>query len=140
LVAQEYASRNTERSSGPPRLSAGEKETRRVLEGLFQRPFPNKRPDFLRNPVTGGTRNLEIDCFCEFMRLGVEYSGIQHYKYTPYMHKSKEAFHNQRYRDELKKRMCKENGVTLIVVPYTVKTKNIEAYLISQLTTAGYLQ
>ena len=33
--------------------SRGEAECRRVLENKFNAPFPNTRPYFLRNPVTG---------------------------------------------------------------------------------------
>jgi hypothetical protein len=124
---------------GPPKLSAGEKECRRVLESIFNRPFPNIRPNFLRNPVTGGTNNLEIDCYCESLRLGCEYSGKQHYEYSTYMHKNKEAFHNQKYRDELKRRMCRDNDVMLMEVPYTVKHKNIEGFIIKELRKLGMI-
>ena len=67
------------------------------------------------------------------MRLGVEYHGKQHYEYVPYFHKNKEAFYNQKYRDELKKRMCKDNGIILIEVPYTVKEQDIENFLTKQI-------
>jgi len=116
-----------------PKDSKGELECRRVLEKLFNKPFSKARPDFLRNPVTGGSFNLELDCYNPQLRLAVEYSGIQHYKYTPYFHKNREAFLNQRYRDDMKKRLCKEQGVILIEVPYTIKIQDIEGYLISQL-------
>ena len=57
----------------------------------------------------------------------------QHYEYVPYFHKNKEAFYNQKYRDELKKRMCKDNGIVLIEVPYTVKEQDIEDFLTKQI-------
>ena len=66
------------------RDSKGEIECRRVLEHLFRRPFNKSRPDFLRNPVTGGNFNLELDCYNRDLRLAVEYNGAQHYKYIPY--------------------------------------------------------
>ena len=68
----------------PPKESRGEAECRRVLQNMFKRPFNGARPDFLRNPVTGGNFNLELDCFNSEMRLAVEYNGVQHYKYVPY--------------------------------------------------------
>ena len=113
--------------------SKGEMECRRVLEELFQKPFPKCRPNFLRNCVTGNEHNLELDCFNEEMRLAVEYDGIGHYRYTPYFHKSKEAFYNQRYRDYMKDNLCKQNNVILIRVPYFVKHENIRDYLIKKL-------
>ena len=53
----------------------------------------------------------------------------EHYKYTPFFHKNKEAFYNQKYRDELKRRMCKDNGIYLIEIPNTVKLEDIEHFL-----------
>jgi len=110
-----------------PRESSGEMECRRVAEMLTGRPFPKKRPDFLRNSVTDA--NLEIDCYCDELKIGIEYNGKQHYHYTPYFHSSKDAFYTTKYRDEMKARLCKENGVNLIIVPYTVDIKDIEEYL-----------
>ena len=120
--------------------SKGEIECRRVLQKIFKKPFSKYRPSFLRNPVTSGNNsnfNLEIDCYNEELKLGCEYDGIQHYKYTPYFHKNNEAFLNQKYRDELKKRMCKDAGVILIIVPYTVKISDIEEYILVQLINNG---
>jgi hypothetical protein len=109
--------------------SKGESECRRVLEKIFNVPFPKTRPRFLNNPVTGGNFNLELDCYNDDLKIAVEYDGRQHRLYTPYFHKNKEAFYNQKYRDELKRRMCKDNGVYLIQVPDTVKLENIENFI-----------
>lgn len=109
------------------RESSGEMECRRVAEMLTGKPFPKRRPDFLRNHVTGA--NLEIDCYCEDLKIGIEYNGKQHYQYIPYFHASKDAFYTTKYRDEMKARLCKENGVNLIIVPYTVAVNDIEEYL-----------
>ena len=129
---------SSEKGRGPKGGSKGELECRRVLEKLFRQSFPSCRPNFLSNPVTGGGYNLEIDCFNEGLRLGVEYNGVQHYKFSPYFHNSKEAFMNQKYRDDMKRRMCKDNGIMLIEVPYTVKQQDIEAHLIRELTYLGF--
>lgn len=122
---------------GAPRMSKGETECRRVLQSIFNKEFKSERPDFLRNPVTGNMHNLELDCFDKELRLAVEYNGAQHYKYIPYFHKNKEAFRNQCYRDELKRRMCVDNNINLIEVPNT--TKNIENYLRKELRRMGYI-
>ena len=124
---------------GPPKESKGELECRRILVKLFGKPFPKVRPDFLRNPVTGGDHNLELDCYNAVLNLAVEYNGVQHYKYVPYFHKNKDAFQNQKYRDLLKAQMCKDYGINLIEVPYTVKVEEIEAYLSKNLKSLGYL-
>lgn len=116
-----------------PKDSKGEIECKKVLEKIFNKPFKKARPNFLNNPVTGGDYNLELDCYNDELGLAVEYSGRQHYEYIPFFHKNKEAFYNQKYRDELKRRMCKENNIILIEVPYTVKIENIEKYIIQEL-------
>ena len=72
------------------------------------------------------------------MQLAVEYQGIQHYKYCPHFHKNFESFRNQQYRDELKKMYCKQLGITLIEVPYYIKTEQINEYLYKQLLNYGY--
>jgi len=117
-----------------PKESKGEIECKRVLEKIFNKPFNKARPSFLNNKITGGNYNLEIDCYNDELKLGVEYDGAQHHKYIPYFHKNKEAFYNQKYRDTLKEYMCKENGVILIRVPYTIKVENIESYLRKELS------
>lgn len=128
-------------SSSPfyiPKESKGEVKCRQVLESYFNKPFDKIRPDFLKNPVTGGDYNLELDCYNDELKLALEYNGIQHYKYIPYFHRNKEAFLNQKYRDEMKRVKCKENGVILIEVPYTVKENEIESYVHSELKSLGF--
>lgn len=125
---------------GPPKESKGEIECRRVLEDLFKKPFSKERPDFLRNPVTGNAYNCELDCYNPELNLAVEYNGVQHYKYVPYFHRTKDAFYNQKYRDQWKKRTCNDYGVNLIEVPYTVKVKDIRQYLIRELKSIGYIK
>ncbi len=110
-----------------PVESRGEKECRRAIEELTNKPFPKSRPSFLKNCVSG--HNLELDCFNSELKMAVEYNGQQHYKYTPYFHSSKEAFYNIKYRDDMKKRLCDENHIKLIVVPHTVKLENIKSYI-----------
>ena len=119
-------------------ISSGELKCRDVLEKMFNRPFKKDRPQFLNNVVTGGKYNLELDCVNLDMKLAVEYNGIQHYKYTPYFHKNNEHFLNQKYRDYMKRVLCKEAGITLIEVPYNIPIEEIENYLKKQLSQNGF--
>jgi hypothetical protein len=118
------------------RESKGEKECRRVMETLFKRPFPNQRPKFLMNTVTG--KPLEIDCCNMDLKLGVEYNGKQHYEYVKGMHKNFESFRIQQYRDEMKKKRCEDKGFHLISVSYRIPINSIENYLIEELRKLGY--
>lgn len=114
-----------------------ELQSKHILEDVFKRPFYKIRPDFLRNDVTGC--NLEIDLYNDDLKLAIEVQGDQHYKFTPFFHKNKEHFLNQRYRDEMKKMKCRANGITLIEVPYRVGEKRLKAYLLQQLRLEGFL-
>lgn len=108
-------------------VSKGETECKRVIETITGQSFVKSRPLFLKNEITNGV--LELDCFNAELKLAVEYNGEQHYKYIPHFHATKEHFYNLKYRDELKKKLCQEHGVKLIIVPYTVAIKDIEKYI-----------
>lgn len=116
--------------------SKGELECRRVMEKLFERPFPNMRPQFLMNKVTN--KPLEIDCCNMELKLGVEYNGKQHYQYVKGMHKNFEQFRTQQYRDLIKEQLCRENDFKLISVPYYIPIDKIERYLLDELKKLGY--
>ena len=127
----EYDYRYKKKRHGPPKNSKGEAECRRVLQNHFREPFPNKRPSYLINPMSG--RALEIDCYNERLKIGCEYHGRQHFEYTPFMHKNREAFQKQRYRDQIKIDKCRELGIKLIIVPYTIPIESIERYILNKL-------
>jgi hypothetical protein len=80
-----------------------------------------------------------LDCYNAELNIAIEYNGQQHYNYTPHFHKSKDEFIKQQYRDEMKKMKCKEKGIILIIVPHTIKIKDIEKYIKKELTEYGYL-
>lgn len=124
-------------SSSPKKDSLGETKTREFLEKYFRKSFVKTRPNFLSNQVTGNRFNLEFDCYNEELKLAVEYNGRQHYEYVPFFHKNKEAFYNQKYRDELKRIKCRDLGIRLIEIPYT-QSNRIEDYLKSELVKLGF--
>lgn len=107
--------------------SKGENICRAYLEKKFKTKFSKSRPNFLKNPITN--QNLELDCFSESLKLGLEYNGRQHYEYVPVFHKSRADFHNQMYRDQIKKKLCYDHGIDLIEVPYKVQHKDIPKYI-----------
>lgn len=108
---------------------------KKVIETIFY-PFKfNKiRPDFLKYKKG---KNLEIDIYNNDLKFGVEVNGIQHYKHTPFFHRSYDEFLQQQERDEFKRRRCEEKGVTLIEVPYFVKPQHMANYIKSELRKKG---
>lgn len=115
--------------SSAPGSSKGEAIVQDYMCRRFHRPFTKVRN--ILNPVTG--QFMELDCYNADLRLGVEYQGVQHYKYTPFFHKTIDAFRNQQYRDELKRIYCRDAGIALIHVPYTVKHADIPLYIEAEL-------
>ena len=112
-----------------------EEKCREVIQSIYNAPFKKIRPDFLKNPKTG--RKLELDMYNDNLKIALEYNGIQHRTYAPYFHKSQNDYYDQVDRDKLKERLCKENGVLLIVVPDTVRYNEIESFIRSELKKAG---
>jgi len=114
-----------------------ENECRRILEGIFNRPFSKQRPDWLRNPKTG--RNLELDGYNSDLNLGFEYNGAQHDKFHPMHRGSIQAFKDQQERDRLKIQLCQKHGTKLIIIPHTVKWNKLEEYIRTELRKVGAL-
>lgn len=112
-------------------LKKHEAECRRILEKIYNKPFPSIRPNILRNPETG--RNLELDCFNYDLMLGIEMNGCQHTKYTPFFHKTYDNFLSQIRRDRTKKELCEKYNIDLINVPHTIKFNDLESYLVKEL-------
>ena len=113
-----------------------EERCREIFEGIFQRPFPKIRPNWLKRSSTG--KNLELDGYNSDLKLAFEYNGSQHTKFGP-MHRGKiSAFHDQLERDRLEAQLCAQNGVKLIVIPHTVKYDQLESFIRQQLRNIYY--
>lgn len=89
-----------------------ESACREIIEEIFHHKFVKVRPEWLGK--------LELDGYCEKLKIAFEYNGLQHYEYIKFFHGPDEsALFKQIERDERKKDLCKEKGVDLIIVPYT---------------------
>lgn len=108
-----------------------ENQMRNILERIFNNTFVHTRPSFLRNPET--KRCLELDAYCEKLKIGCEFNGIQHQEYPNPFHSSRAQFEKQRQRDMLKIDLCKAHGVKLVTVPHTIQHNELEQYLRDQL-------
>jgi hypothetical protein len=107
-----------------------EARCRQILEKIFRKEFPKQRPVWLKN-YTG--RNLEIDCYNEELNLGLEYHGKQHYIWPNSWMETEEDFKKQQQRDKRKIKLCKEHGIDLIIVPYTVHYDDLYTFIIEEL-------
>jgi hypothetical protein len=110
-----------------PVCSASKMEqlTKFLIEYIFDKDFRKVRPKWLER--------LEIDIYNDELKFGVEYNGKQHYEFVKYWQKSEEKFEKQKQNDAKKLKLCKENKIKLLVVPYHVKENELYDYLIEKL-------
>lgn len=100
------------------------------FEQIFQAKFPKMKLKWLKNPNSG--YYLQLDGFSKRLRIAFEYNGPQHYEFTLPYHKSQQDLIDQQYRDALKRNLCKEMNVLLIIVPYWIEPENMQKFIISQ--------
>lgn len=100
-------------------ISFGENLTRALMEAAFGVSFGKVKPDFLHG--------LELDGFNPDLKLAFECHGIQHYRRSPAFHRSEKDVEIQIENDIRKQILCQQHKVTLIVVPYFVTEKGVDA-------------
>jgi hypothetical protein len=122
-----------------PIKSYGELLCKTFLELIFDKKFVSVRPEFLRNITT---YKLELDCYCEELKLALEFQGIQHFIYDKHLHKGDiNEFKKQQERDIFKKQKCFENKVNLIEITYLDEKKGkdyIKQKIVDELLKLGY--
>ncbi len=87
-----------------------EDTAKRIFEDLTGRKFPKCRPKFLDG--------LELDGYCEELRIAFEYQGKQHYTHVPFFHETQSAFTEQKKRDSRKIDILRTHGIVLIPIHY----------------------
>jgi len=113
--------------------STAEEDLQTLLVNLLQKPFIKVRPEWLRNPQTG--RCMELDMYNEELKLAVEYNGEQHYRIVKPFTNSEEELKAIKERDLLKVQLCRDNGVRLITIPYTIPSSKFATYITKILQT-----
>ena len=102
--------------------SRSEKLCREILQEYTGLSFTSIRPNLLKNDVSG--HNLELDGFCEDLRLAFEYQGKQHDEYIPFFHRKEGDFERQQDRDKLKLDLCKKHDIDVLIIPHTLSYQN----------------
>jgi hypothetical protein len=94
-----------------------EEECRAIFEKITNKTFPHSKPSWLVNPETG--KHMELDGYCQELKLAFEFDGRYHFK-----NKNKDDTEKNFYRDRIKDRLCKKNGIRLIRIPHYIVDKN----------------
>ena len=110
-----------------PYRGVSENNCRNLFQKIFDKKFPTKKPIWL---INNKNNRMHLDGYNKHLCLAFEYNGVQHYKYTSFFHKNKNNFIIQKNNDKLKKQLCKQNGVNLIEIPYTLKNHQIKRHII----------
>lgn len=71
---------------------------------------------------------LSYDFYLPDYNLLIEYNGIQHYSFTPFLHETEFDFHKQKHHDWLKRKYAREHKIQLLAIPYW-EFKNINNIL-----------
>jgi hypothetical protein len=111
-----------------------ERICRAVFEGLFGTLFPKSRPEWLRNKRGNW---MELDGYAQELGLAFEYHGVQHFKHIGFFHVSDETFLLRQQDDQKRAVLCREKGITLIEVPYTVSHGDIESFIRAECAKAA---
>ena len=102
---------------------------REIIEAELFYKFPKKRPSFMKG--------LELTGYCEELNIAFEYNGRHHYEYTPHFHRNGiEDLKTQQIRDRKKYKICTEQDVRLILIPYQFNFRNpdrLKNYIIDAL-------
>jgi hypothetical protein len=93
--------------------SMNEAVCRLYFKHFFDKEFPSVKPKWL---LSQKGYPLELDGYCEELKLAFEYNGKQHYAAIPYFGGEKQ-FETIQMRDQRKRDICKEKGITLIEIP-----------------------
>lgn len=111
-----------------------ERICRAHFESIFGHQFPTRRPRWLLN--TRGNC-MELDGYCEQLRIAFEYHGVQHFKQIEHFQRDHGAFRSRRDDDARRRELCAQHNVCLIEVPYTIGQDEMHDFIISECKKAG---
>lgn len=95
-----------------------ERICRTIFEQIFLYPFPSVCPTWLRN--SRGNR-MQLDGYCEKLGIAFEFQGPQHYKINSLFASNTQMLKQRLADDDLKKKLCQEEGINLVLVDWQPK-------------------
>lgn len=108
-----------------------EQRCRYILESLFEARFLKD------HTVLNG---FELDGYNKELQLAFEYHGKQHYEHIDFFYSRGDMSLEDRIeRDRHKESLCKELGIDLLIIPYTVSSEDHIYFISSELTIRGYI-
>lgn len=94
---------------------SGEECVRLCFEKIFKKRFPKAYPNWLRG---GKVKFQEIDGFNPLLGLAFEHQGRHHYeRQKGFFQRSAGRFERQSFLDRRKARLCRKNGIRLVIIP-----------------------
>lgn len=113
----------------------GERFCLEVFQRLFLKTFKQgAKPSWLRNPETKA--KMHLDGYCKELEIAFEYHGRQHYEDIGFFQSENYTLEKRKKMDQLKRKLCDNNGVTLIEIPYFIcendEYKKVISYIIQE--------
>lgn len=96
-------------------ISHGNKLMVTLLKKMF--------PGYTIKPEYHIGERLRLDAYMKILKVGWEYNGEQHYEPVCFggisFEEAQQNLRKQQERDQRKRELCKEQGITLIIIKYT---------------------
>ena len=102
-----------------PTCGSGVRERlcRHWMESITGKSFPKIRPAWL---VNTRENRMELDGYCEELKIGFEHHGEQHYQKLDHFQRRDESLEQRKIDDQTKSRLCKEHGISLVEIPFSI--------------------
>jgi hypothetical protein len=117
---------------------SNENFSRYLFELFTEKHFGKVRPSWLKSnklhKSSGRRTKLELDGYNAGLKIAFEYHGKQHYEYLKFFFSNKDAFYYLKECDKIVLESCKNQGINLIVIPYTVDPNNLPKFIYSKIS------